>query len=144
MPGTPTCYSQAVMPIATQLNLTLANDIGTLARLCRELAHGGVNLLAISAPETGHDTGVVRLLVANRDLATRALTKSGYTFAIEEVVFVQLANRPGALAKAVEKLAKAGIGVRYAYATASSRTKKTAAVIAVAESDLTRALRLLG
>ena len=132
------------MPIATQLNLTLANDIGTLARLCRELAHGGVNLLAISAPETGHDTGVVRLLVANRDLATRALTRSGYTFAIEEVVFVQLANRPGALAKAVEKLAKAGIGVRYAYATASSRTKKTAAVVAVAESDLPRALRLLG
>jgi hypothetical protein len=132
------------MPTATQLNLTIANDIGTLARLCRELAHGGVNLLAISAPETGHDTGVVRLLVANRDLATRALTKSGYTFAIEEVLFVQLANRPGALAKAVEKLAKAGIGVRYAYATASSRTKKTAAVVAVAESDLPRALRLLG
>jgi len=132
------------MPTATQLNLALANDIGTLARLCRELAHGGVNLLAISAPETGHDTGVVRLLVANRDLATHALTKSGYTFAIEEVLFVQLANRPGALARAVEKLAKAGIGVRYAYATASSRTKKTAAVIAVAESDLTRALRLLG
>lgn len=132
------------MPTATQLNLTLANDIGTLARLCRELAHGGVNLLAISAPETGHDAGVVRLLVANRDLATRALTKSGYLFTIEEVLFVQLANRPGALAKAVEKLAKAGIAVRYAYATASSRTRKTAAVVAVFENDLPRALRLLG
>ncbi len=132
------------MPTATQLNLTLANDIGTLARLCRDLAHGGVNVLAISAPETGHDTGVVRLLVPNRDLATRALTKSGYAFAVEEVLFIELSNRPGALAKAVEKLAKAGIGIRYAYATASSRTKRTAAVVAVAESDLPRALRLLG
>ena len=132
------------MPTATQLNLTLANDIGSLARLCRDLAHGGVNVLAISAPETGHDTGVVRLLVPNRDLATRALSKSGYAFAIEDVLFVELTNRPGALAKAVEKLAKAGIGIRYAYATASTRTKKTAAVIAVAESDLPRALRLLG
>jgi hypothetical protein len=131
------------MPTATQLNLTLANDIGSLARLCRDLAHGGVNVLAISAPETGHDTGVVRLLVPNRDLATRALSKSGYTFAIEDVLFIELNNRPGALAKAVEKLAKAGIDIRYAYATASSRTKKTAAVIAVAESDLPRALRLL-
>lgn len=132
------------MPTATQLNLTLANDIGTLARLCRDLANGGVNVLAISAPETGHDTGVVRLLVPNRELATRALSKSGYSFAIEQVLFIELGNRPGALAKAVEKLAKASIGIRYAYATASSRTRKTAAVVAVAESDLPRALRLLG
>jgi hypothetical protein len=132
------------MPTATQLNLTLANDTGTLARLCRDLAHGGVNVLAISAPEMGHDSGMVRLLVPNRDLATRALGKSGYTFAVEDVLFIELTNRPGALAKAVEKLAKAGIGIRYAYATASSRTKKTAAVIAVAEGDLPRALRLLG
>jgi hypothetical protein len=132
------------MPTATQLNLTLANDIGTLARLCRDLAHGGVNVLAISAPDTGHDAGLVRLLVPNRELATRALGKSGYVFAVENVLFIELKNRPGALAKAVEKLAKAGIGIRYAYATASSRTKTTAAVIAVPESDLARALRLLG
>lgn len=131
------------MPSATQLNLTLANDIGTLARLCRDLAHGGVNVLAISAPETGHDSGLVRLLVPNRALATHALDAAGYTFAAEDVLFVELANRPGALARAVEKLAKAGIGIRYAYATASSRTRKTAAVIAVAEGDLPRALRLL-
>jgi hypothetical protein len=132
------------MPTATQLNLPLANDIGTLARLCRDLAHGGVNVLAISAPEIGHDAGVVRLLVPNRDLATHVLTKSGYNFAVEDVLFIELNNRPGALAKAVEKLAKAGIGIRYAYATASSRTKKTAAVVAVANADLPRALRLLG
>ena len=32
---------------ATQLNLPLGNDVGTLARLCRDLARGGVNLLAL-------------------------------------------------------------------------------------------------
>ena len=132
------------MPIATQLNLTLRNDIGVLARLCRDLAHGGVNVLAISAPEIGHATGVVRLLVPNRELATTALGKSGYSFEVEDVLFVEITNRPGALAKAVEKLAKAGIAIRYAYATASSRTKTTAAVVAVFEGDLPRALKLLG
>jgi hypothetical protein len=132
------------MPTATQLNLSVDNAIGTLARLCRDLAHGGVNVLAVSAPETGHDNGVVRLLVPNRELAERALTKAGYAFAVEEVLFLELKNRPGALAKAVEKLARADIGIRYAYATASSRTKTTAAVVAVAENDLGRALKLLG
>jgi len=72
------------------------------------------------------------------------LTKAGYTFAAEEVLFVQLTNRPGALARAAEKLARAGIDVRYAYATASARTRTTAAVIAVAEPELPRALKLLG
>lgn len=132
------------MPTATQLNLPLDNEIGTLARLCRDLAHGGVNLLAIAAPETGRDKGGIRLVVMNRDIAVRALSKAGYLFGEEEVLFVELTNRPGALAKAVEKLAKARINIRYAYATASPLAKKTAAVVAVAEGDLARAAKLLG
>jgi hypothetical protein len=132
------------MPVATQLNLSLDNEVGTLARLCRDLAHGGVNLLALSAPETGRDTGVVRLLVPNRDHAAGALTKAGYKFTAEEVLFVELKNRPGALAKAVEKLARERIGIRYAYATASSRTRRTAAVVAVSEGDVAKALQLIG
>ena len=132
------------MPVATQLNLPLDNEIGTLARVCRDLAYGGVNLLAIDAPETGREDGGIRLLVMNRDIAVRALSKAGYLFAEEQVLFLELANRPGALARAVEKLAKARIDIRYAYATTSPRAKKTAAVIAVADADLLRALKLLG
>lgn len=132
------------MPVATQLNLPLDNEIGTLAALCRILAHGGVNLLAIAAPETGREGGGIRLLVVNRDLAVRTLSKAGYLFSEEQVLFVEVTNRPGALAKAVEKLARARIDIRYAYATASPRAKKTAAVVAVAEADVARAVRLLG
>lgn len=132
------------MPTATQLNLSLDNEIGTLARLCRDLAHGGVNVLALSTSDTGRDKGIIRLLVPNRELAAHALSKAGYAFVSEEVLFVELKNRPGALAKAVEKLARAGINIRYAYATASSRTRTTAAVVAVSESELPRALQLLG
>jgi hypothetical protein len=131
------------MPIATQLNLPLDNDVGALARLCRDLAHGGVNVLALSAPETGHDKGLVRLLVPSLELAARALSKAGYAFSVEEVLFVELKNRPGTLAKAVEKLARNHINIRYTYATATSRTRTTAAVVAVAEADLPRALKLL-
>jgi hypothetical protein len=127
---------------ATQLNLPLDNEIGTLAQLCRDLAQGGVNLLALSAPETGREAGIVRLLVPNGDLASHALAKAGYVFTAEDVLFIELKNRPGALAKAVEKLARARISIRYAYATASSRTKTTAAVVAVDEKDLPRALQL--
>ena len=131
------------MPIATQLNLPLDNEIGTLARLCRDLANGGVNLLAIAAPESGAERGGIRLLVMNREIAVKALSKKGSLFAEEEVLFLELSNRPGALAKAVEKLAKAKIDIRYAYATASAKAKRTAAVIAVSQGELPRAVKLL-
>jgi hypothetical protein len=130
------------MPKATQMNLELENKTGTLAALCRDLADRGVNLLAISAPETNAKTGPIRLLVTNPELAEYALTKADYTFRAEEVLYLELKNRPGALAKAVERLANADINVRYAYATAYTKAQKTAAVIAVEEKELDRAVDL--
>jgi hypothetical protein len=132
------------MPRATQLTLQLENEIAALARLCRELSNGGVNLLALMAPEVDSREGHIRLLVANRELATVALSKSGYRYSIDEVLFIEIKNRPGALARAVEKLARANINIRFAYATAYSKSQKTAAVLAVAPQDLERADRLLG
>src|SRR5215470_5732449 len=140
---TPAKERDPAMPSATQLNLQLESRTGVLAKLCRDLATGGVNLLALAAPEADSGRGVVRLLVANPEQARNALGKAGYTFVAEEVLFVELKNRPGALAKAVEKLARAGIDIRSAYATAYTRAQKTAAVIAVREQDFKRALALL-
>jgi hypothetical protein len=131
------------LALATQLTLTVANDKGTLAKLCRDLAEAGVNLLALSAAERADSAGSIRLLVASPDQAQKALTKAGYAFAAEDVLFVELKNRPGALAKATERLSRAGINIRYAYATTYRRAQRTAAVIAVAAADLPRASRLV-
>ena len=132
------------MPRATQLNLKLQNEPGTLARLCRDLANEGVNLLALSAPDTSAKRGPIRLLVTHPNLAEHKIAKIGYTFTVEQVLYIELKNRPGALAKTMEKLSRAKINVKYAYATAFTRAKKTAAVIAVAEEDLSRAQKLVG
>lgn len=132
------------MPKVTQLSMSLQNEIGILAKLCRDLAGGGVNLLALSVPETDGTRGNVRLLVANRELAAVALTKAGYSFEQDEVIFVELKNRPGALARTVEKLARATISVRYLYVTTFPKARKAAAVIAVGGQDLDRAVKLVG
>jgi len=51
---------------AFQLALDLDNETGTLGRLCRHLAGGGVNLFGLSAPEE-HARGAGRLRVADRE-----------------------------------------------------------------------------
>lgn len=132
------------MPKALQLNLKLRNEPGTLARLCRDLADKGVNLLALHAPDIRAKNGPIRLLVANPALATKKVKEAGYAFTEEEVLVVDITNRPGAIAKAMEKLARAKIDIKYAYATAYSRARKTATVIAVADDDIPRAVRLIG
>ena len=132
------------MPKATQLNVKLENKVGSLARLCRDLSNHGINLLALSAPDTAAKRGLIRLLVVNPELAQRKVAQVGYSFTVEEVLYVEIRNRPGSLAKAMEKLSRAGINVRYAYATAFRKAQKSGAVIAVAEEDLPRAHKLLG
>jgi hypothetical protein len=132
------------MPKAIQMNLKLTNEPGAVATLCRDLADHGINLLALSAPDIAAKKGPVRLLVANADLARRNLPQAGYKFTEEEVLFVELKNRPGALAKAMEKLARANINVRYIYATAYVKSQKTAAVIAVDADRLSKAHKLVG
>jgi hypothetical protein len=129
--------------LATQLTLSIPNDIGTLAKLCRDLADAGVNLLALSASDRAGDAGAIRLLVANPEQAQKALGKAGYAFQAEDVLFVELKNRPGALAKATERLSRANVNIRYAYATTYRRAQRTAAVIAVAAADLAKAARLV-
>lgn len=132
------------MPKATQLNVKLENKTGSLARLCRDLANNGVNLLALSAPDSAAKSGLIRLLVVNPELARNKIEKLGYSFTVEEVLYVEMVNRPGSIAKAMEKLSRADINIRYSYATAYSKARKTGAVIAVAENDLAKAHRLLG
>jgi hypothetical protein len=131
------------MPKATQLNVKMDNKVGSLARLCRDLADKGINLRALTAPDIRAKTGLIRLLVINPELAQVKMKEMGYSFTVEEVMLIDIKNRPGALAKAMEKLARAGINVKYTYATAYSQARKTSAVIAVAEEDLPKAHKLL-
>lgn len=130
------------MALATQLTVTLANETGALAKLCRDLADSGVNLLALNADDRA-GAGSIRLLVANPEQAQKALGKAGYGFQAEQVLFVELKNRPGALAKATDRLSRAGITIRYAYATSYRRAQRTSAVVAVDAADLAKANRLV-
>jgi hypothetical protein len=132
------------MPKATQLNVRLENKAGSLAILCRDLANYGINLRALSAPDTTAKRGLIRLLVVNPELAKRNVAKAGYSFTVEEVIYIEIKNRPGSLAKAMEKLARAKINVRYTYATAFTKARKSGVVLAVDEKDLAKAHKLLG
>ena len=119
----------------------MQNKPGALAQVCSTLGKAGVNISALLAPEA-KGRGKLRVLVDNADKAKEALKAARIRFSEEEVIALNLDNRPGALAEFSEKLAQSKINIRYAYATASEGSPKATVIMAV--PNIAKALTALG
>jgi hypothetical protein len=127
------------MPKTTQLVLTLQSKPGVLAGISRVLADARVNILSLSAAEAA-GRGKIRMIVSNPTVAKRALRKARVRF-VEEAAFAKrLRNKPGSLARVVEKLARARVNIRSAYATTAGRGGAT---VVITVSNAAKARRLI-
>ena len=108
-----------MISIETQLSIFLDNRPGALARTCQALAKERVNILALSISDTV-DHAVVRLVVHDAKKAVKVLEALHATVQEREVLFMDVPNKPGALAEVAEKMAEAGINIEYAYCTTSA------------------------
>jgi hypothetical protein len=118
--------------VQTQLSVHMENRPGALAELTETLVEAGVNLLAISVPDTG-EFGTVRVLTDDVDVteAREALSEAGMSHAAVDVLAVELPHRAGALAQAARLLADANVVIRYAYATIGGGTETSLCVLRV-------------
>jgi hypothetical protein len=106
--------------------VTAQNKPGELARLTDSLAHRGVNITGFSSSTCG-DTGTACILT-NDESATRSILKDGkWDYREIEVVAAQLANAPGSLHEAAERLGKAGVNIEAAIPTGMSGNNVTIA-----------------
>ena len=128
------------MARTTQIVLTLQSRPGVLAKLSRTLADAGVNILALSAAEAA-GRGKIRLLASNPTKAKQALRRAGYRFAEEVAFAVRLRNKPGALARVVEKLARGRVNIRSTYATTAG---SGGASVVITVSNAAKARKLIG
>ena len=125
---------------ATQFVVPLANKPGTLARLCSVLGDAEVNIIGVFVPEAKGTAQAARVMVVDVARARGALRKAKIHFSEEEVLNVELDNRPGAFAELATKLAKKKINIRHAYATTAPFAR---AGVVVAVSDIGKALAAL-
>jgi hypothetical protein len=130
------------MRIVKQLSIFLENKPGVLARLCDEFAAQGLNITGMSISDTV-DHAVVRLIISD-PLKARTMLESTSVLVVEnDVLLLQLADHPGALAKVAHKLAKAKINIEYAYGTTHTTAHSVGANLVVRVSDTRKALALL-
>ena len=116
--------------IVTQLSVHMENRPGALAELTGELVDAGVNIQAISVPDTG-EFGTVRVLVDNVMEARAVLEEAGHAHAAVDVLQVELPHRAGVLMEMARILADNNLVIRYAYATISSDAESGLCILRV-------------
>jgi len=100
------------MAKAKELKFRVADAPGTLGELTAALAAKKVNLCAINAWVEGAE-GVIRLVADKPAAAKKVLTSRGLQVEEKDVLELELADKPGALAAVATKLGKAGINITH-------------------------------
>jgi len=98
-----------------QIAVFLENKSGRLAAITKALSDNNINIRALSVADTA-DFGILRLIVDDTDKATSVLKSEGFTVGKAVVVAVEVADRPGGLARVLSVLHEAAINVEYMYA----------------------------
>ncbi|MCX5679852.1 MAG: ACT domain-containing protein [Candidatus Omnitrophica bacterium] len=127
--------------LGKELVVSLPNKVGILADISKILADHGINVEGVAGYTEGRDAKI--MIVAEDTLrAKEALEKGGYKAIKEnEVLVIDLENKPGALKVMTAKLAKDGIDIRYTYGTACSSGCPARIIVATSANE--KALALL-
>ena len=128
------------MEFVHEVTARLENKPGRLAKICAALAHEKVNIQALSVMDAG-ERSVLRMVTDRLDQTRKVLTSLGTEFEQAEVLAVEMENRPGALARVLERLAEEHINIDYAYASNVSAAGRSLGIFHT--SNPKRALQVL-
>lgn len=117
------------MARATEFTFSLEDKPGTLADVAEVLGRAGVNIDGLQGATAG-GKGMVSLVTNNPNAAGQALDAAGIKHTTREVLVVNLADTPGALAKFARAMANAGVNLNAGYITMGGKV-----VLGVSDMD---------
>lgn len=122
--------------VVKQLSVFIANESGRVSEVTGILGESGVNIRGFSVSDTA-DYGILRLVVDKPEEAREALTDAGFTVRTDDVICIDLPDRPGGLAEVLKVVSSAGVNIEYVYSL-------VATFVVLNVGDVDRALHLLG
>lgn len=122
-----------------QLMVETPDEVGMMAKVCSAISDAGVNVKALCAcaPE---GKGHFMLLTEDNSKAEQALKSVGFTVSEEEAVAIELENEVGAAKKIAQKLADAGVNLKYCYGSTGNGTMS---LLVFNSNDNEKALKVL-
>lgn len=101
---------------------------GELARVTEALSTAAVNIRAI-ASESKKDAAFLRIVTQDVATTEKALTNAGMKYELNEILNLELLDRPGELAKVSRRLARASIDVHSIYILGSKNGRTEIALV---------------
>ena len=123
-----------------QIAISIENAPGRLFEVTHALGEAGINLRALSLVDTGA-FGQLRLLVSDVAKARRILMEMHMPAQVNEVVAVEIEDKPGSLARMLRPLKDAHVQVLYTYAFVGFSQGRAVMIFHFSDND--RAIRIL-
>ena len=123
-----------------QIAIAIENAPGRLFEVTHALGEAGINLRALSLVDTGA-FGQLRLLVSDVAKARRILMEMHMPAQVNEVVAVEIEDKPGSLARMLRPLKDAHVQVLYTYAFVGFSQGKAVMIFRFSDND--RAIGIL-
>jgi hypothetical protein len=123
-----------------QISIFSENKPGRLKKITKVLAEEGVNILAINIASS-NGFGVIKFIVDKCELAYQKLKQKGFTVSLNEVLSIELVDRPGGLFEVATMLSEKKINIENAYVLILGSRKKAFLIVDV--DDIEKAKKLL-
>ncbi len=107
----------------TQLSVFIENKKGRFAHVVKLLGEKGVNIRAMSLADTV-DFGILRFVVNKPDVAYSVLKENGLVVRKDEVLAMEVEDRPGGLAELLQSITEQDLNVEYMYTFNNVLSKK--------------------
>ena len=123
-----------------QISVPIENSNSRLYEFTRALGDNGINPRALTVVDTGQ-LGELRVLVSDTAKARQILMQKDIPGRVDDVVAVQLEDKPGQLPELLANLMQANIKVNYGYALSGLNSGSTVMIFQFSDND--KAIRVL-
>ncbi len=123
-----------------QISVFIENKEGRLKKAINTLSKAGINIRALSIADTSK-FGILRLIVSDNEKAKEVLEKDKFVVKENDVLVVEVPDKPNGLNSVLEILDEKNINVEYIYAFVSNKSDE--AIVVMRLKDITEGIKAL-
>ena len=128
------------MKVIKQLSVFAENKPGKLEKITGIIAREKVNILAVNIAGMG-DFGVLKFVVDKPEIAHDKLKEKGFTVTMNDLLGIEMTDRPGGLHSVAKTLRENGVNIDNAYVLIPESRRKAFLLIETKNLEKARAIK---